>query len=268
MLEEIFPIKGKTVMITGACGWLGRRMCQVFAACGADLVTVSRSKEAIKGASAMCIACQRPGRCEPYVADFYEEVQLEATLDAIRTSHKIDVLINNAYDMGPRTGMNIRNAGRAEWWASFKCLRWTVRATEVIGKQMRKRGGGAIINVASMYALVAPDLEMYEGTKYYNPPTYSTMKSGLLAFTRWVSSDMGRDGVRINAVCPGAIPATSGLGENSVSPGDPFLERLAKRTCLKRVGVASDLDGTLLLLATAPYITGQAIVVDGGWTVC
>jgi gluconate 5-dehydrogenase len=266
MLEEIFPIKGKTVMITGAYGWLGRRMCQVFAACGANLVMVSRSKEVVKGATAIAIACHRPGSCEPYVCDFYDQQRLEDTLDMISRLHQIDVLINNAYDMSL---LNKPTMSAVEAWdRACKCLTWTALITGDIGEQMRKRDGGAIINVASMYALVAPDPEMYEGTKYFNPPTYSTMKSGLLAFTRWVSSEMGRDGVRINAVCPGAIPATSGLGENSVSPGDPFLERLAKKTCLKRVGVPSDLDGTLLLLATAPYITGQAIVVDGGWTVC
>jgi gluconate 5-dehydrogenase len=120
-----------------------------------------------------------------------------------------------------------------------------------------------------MYALVAPSPRLYEGTSFINPPGYSASKAALLALTRYVASFWGPYGVRSNAILPGPFSNTEQDGPNSVRQGDAFLERLKARTCLGRTGRPEELVGALLFLASdaSSYVTGQALVVDGGWTV-
>ena len=133
---------------------------------------------------------------------------------------------------------------------------------------MKRQGRGSIINVATMYAIVAPDPHLYEGTRFLNPPGYSAAKAGMLAFTRYVASFWGSSGVRANAILPGAFSNTEEASGNSVDPDDPFILRLSERTCVGRPGRPQELAGALLFLASdaSSYVTGHALVVDGGWT--
>ena len=125
-----------------------------------------------------------------------------------------------------------------------------------------------IINIATMYAAVAPSPRLYEGTDLGNPPGYSAAKAGMVAFTRYVASYWGPFGVRANAILPGPFSNTEEVGPNAVRPDDPFLERLASRTCLGRIGTAGELAGPLVFLASdaSSFVTGHTLVVDGGWT--
>jgi gluconate 5-dehydrogenase len=133
---------------------------------------------------------------------------------------------------------------------------------------MKQRGKGSIVNIASMYALVAPSPGLYEGTSFINPPAYSVAKAGMLALTRYVASFWGPDGVRCNALVPGPFSNTTGDGPNAVDPADEFLGRVASKTCLGRVGAPEELVGALVFLASeaSSFMTGQTLVVDGGWT--
>jgi len=119
-----------------------------------------------------------------------------------------------------------------------------------------------------MYAVVAPRPTLYEGTTFLNPPAYSASKAAMIAFTRYVASFWGRYGIRANAILPGPFSNTEDAGPNSVQVGDPFIEKLKANTCLGRIGRAGELAGALLFLASdaSSYVTGQSIVVDGGWT--
>jgi gluconate 5-dehydrogenase len=120
-----------------------------------------------------------------------------------------------------------------------------------------------------MYAVVAPSPHLYAGTNFINPPGYSASKAALLAFTRYTASFWGPFGVRANAILPGPFSNLEERGDNSVSPDDPFLERLKARTVLGRVGRPQELVGALLYLASdaSTFTTGQALTVDGGWTI-
>ena len=133
---------------------------------------------------------------------------------------------------------------------------------------MKAARRGSIVNVATMYAVVAPSPRLYEGTRFMNPPGYSAAKAGMLAFTRYVAAFWGQYGIRSNAILPGPFSNTEDAGSNSVNAGDPFLDRLKDRTCLGRIGHPSELVGALLFLASdaSSYVTGQGLLVDGGWT--
>lgn len=261
--------------MTGACGFFGRTFTRGLLDAGARVVLMSRS-DAIHGHARQY--ARRFGRhaVARHQVDFYDRGALEAALRRVREEERVDILLNNAYDMSPRTGFNSRQ-GRLEaapfdqWQRAFESgIYWAVRATQVLGEPMARRRGGSIINVASMYGLVSPNPALYEGARFLNPPTYSVMKSGLLAFTRYVAAFWGGHGVRCNALVPGPFSNTEDAAAgNAVRKDDPFLTRVAARTLLGRVGRPRELLGALLFLASdaSSYMTGQMVVVDGGWTV-
>lgn len=271
--ERLFDVSKKTVLITGASGYLGREMAHLFALNGSKVVLLGRSDKTSAAAEAIK---KETGSSKlfPFQVDFYDRGEFEKTVERIRNEFQIDVLINNAYDMGPRTGFNtesgrLENLGFETWENAFESgLFWAFHLSQKVGETMKKRGG-SLINVSSMYGAVAPDPVLYEGTPFFNPAPYGVMKAGLLALTRYFASFWAGDAIRCNAISPGPFSNTKGSSANSVSLEDPFLKRVAARTALKRVGAPEELDGALLLLASdaGSYITGQNIIVDGGWTI-
>jgi NAD(P)-dependent dehydrogenase (short-subunit alcohol dehydrogenase family) len=271
---DLFSLDGRTAVLTGASGFLGRTMGETLLDAGARVIALGRS-DRVKDVAAKWEERYGDGRARAYRVDMYDEDQLRRTLDdVLREEERVDVLVNNAHELGPATGFNTPD-GSLEWMPRDQWLRhvggglwWAALTTQTIGGRMRGRGG-SIVNVSSMYGLVAPSPALYEGFEFGNPPGYSAAKAALLALTRYTASYWGRDGVRANALVPGAFSNVEDEGPNSVAPDDPFLARLSERTCLGRVGTPSDLAGALVFLSSSAssYVTGHALVVDGGWTV-
>ena len=274
LTEELFGLEGKTIVVTGACGFLGRHFVRGLLGAGGRVVMLSRS-ENVKQHVRSHAKDFGHSKITGHQVDFYQLEMLEKALQEIVKQKKVDVLVNNAYDFSDRTGFNTPD-GKLEastfdqWLSAFESgIYWAVRASQVIGNGMKRHGGGSIIHVASMYGIVSPDFKLYESTKFFNPPSYGVMKAGLLAFTRYSAAYWGKYNIRSNALVPGTFPNTEDETHNAVPRDDVFLKRLEERTLLGRVGKPRDLLGALILLASdaSSYITGQAIVVDGGWTV-
>ena len=274
LTEDLFSLHGKTIVVTGAYGFLGRHFVRGLLGAGGRVVMMSHSaavkqhlqKYANEFGESQIAASQ---------VDFYKRDLLDQALQEIISHEKVDVLVNNAYDFSTRTGFNSPDGGLEsstldQWHSAFESgISWAVRTTQVIGAQMKERHGGSIINISSMYGLVSPNPKLYEGSRFFNPPSYGVVKAGLLAFTRYVSSYWGQYNIRCNALVPGAFSNTEDQSYNAVPQDDTFLKRLEERTLLGRVGRPSDLLGSLILLASdaSSYITGQTIVIDGGWTI-
>jgi gluconate 5-dehydrogenase len=272
--SELFSLEGKTVLLTGAGGFLGRTMTRALLQNGATVVALARSAR-LESLAAKWNEEFGAARVRPYLVDMNDVAALEKTLDTIlREEPPIDVLVNNAHELGEATGFNVpegalEKAPFEQWMRHLGGgLYWAVLTTQKFGAQMKKRGG-SIINITTMYAHVAPSPHLYEGTDFINPPGYSVAKAGLLALTRYTASFWGKDGVRANAISPGPFSNTEDAGPNSVAGDDPFLERLRTRTCLHRIGRPDELAGALLFLASdaSSFMTGQVMIVDGGWTV-
>lgn len=271
--ENPFSVEGKTVLLTGASGYLGRTMARAFLSGGARVVLLGRSDRLYAEAEEWA---ERFGssRVRPHRVDMSDAHALERLLDEIvRDEKTIDVLVNNAHELGPQSGFNTPT-GRLEespfehWNRNLQGLYWAVATTKSVGACMKRVGRGAIINVASMYAAVAPSPALYHGTSFLNPPAYSAAKAGLVAFTRYVASFWGPYGIRANALLPGPFPNTSESSDNAVPQASAFLDQLSARTCLGRVGRPEELIGPLLFLASdaSSFVTGHALLVDGGWT--
>lgn len=272
---SLFSLDGKTVVLTGATGYLGRTMGRALLTNGARLVAMGRS-ERLEPLTASWAGEFGRDRVKAYRVDMYDIQTLEETLGRIVSDQpSVDVLVNNAHELGPRTGFNtpsgtLENATYEQWMRNLTGgIYWAVLTTQKIGTIMKAKGRGSIINISTMYAQVAPSPHLYAGTDYINPPGYSAAKAGLLAFTRYVASFWGPFGVRANAILPGPFSNTQDNSDNSVRADDPFLNRLRARTCLGRLGQPDELAGALLFLASdaSSFVTGQALVVDGGWTI-
>ncbi len=273
--SELFSVEGKTVVLTGASGFLGRTFVRTLLTNGARVVAIGRSERLMREAEKW----SREFGAENvavYRVDMYDLPALSETFDRIvDTERSIDALINNAHELGPGTGFNVPEGslegGTLETWMRNLTggVYWAALATQKVGNRMKHQKTGSIINISTMYALVAPRPQLYEGTEFINPPGYSASKAGLLSFTRYVASFWGTYGIRANAILPGPFSNTEDTGgANAVQQDSPFLERLKGFTCLRRVGKPRELVGALLFLASdaSSFMTGQTIVIDGGWT--
>jgi NAD(P)-dependent dehydrogenase (short-subunit alcohol dehydrogenase family) len=184
-------------------------------------------------------------------------------------------LINNAHELGAATGFNVpegslENATFDQWQRNLQGgVYWAVQTTQRLGARMKEQRRGSIVNIATMYASVAPRPQLYEGTASLNPPGYSASKAALVAFTRYTASFWGREGVRANCISPGPFSNTEDVdGQNAVAEDSPFVQRLKGYTVLNRIGRPVELCGALLFLASdaSSFVTGQNLNVDGGWT--
>jgi NAD(P)-dependent dehydrogenase (short-subunit alcohol dehydrogenase family) len=271
--DALFSVEGRTVVLTGASGFLGRSMVQTLLTNGARVVALGRSARL----ETLAAAWQDEfgaGRITAHRVDMYDLDAFSALLAQIAADEpRIDVLVNNAHELTPDSGFNtplgtLERAPLDHWVRNVTAgVYWPALAVQTLGARMRAAKQGSIINIATMYAQVAPSPQLYEDTTALNPPAYSASKAALVAFTRYVASFWGSDGIRANAILPGPFSNTEEIGPNTVQ--DPeFLSRLQQRTCLRRVGRADELAGALLFLSSdaSSFVTGHALVVDGGWT--
>jgi NAD(P)-dependent dehydrogenase (short-subunit alcohol dehydrogenase family) len=271
--EALFSLEGRTAILTGASGFLGRTMARVLLTNGARVVALGRSDRLLTESEGWrrefgdhAIAAHQ--------VDMYDLETLSRLFDRIAADEsRIDVLVNNAHELGPATGFNtprgrLEDATLDQWMRNLTAgVYWAALAVQRLGARMKDAGAGSIVNIATMYAVVAPSPRLYAGTDALNPPAYSASKAALVAFTRYVASFWGPHGIRANAILPGPFSNTEEHGANSVRD-EEFLERLRVRTCLGRVGRPDELAGALLFLASdaSAFVTGQSLVVDGGWT--
>jgi gluconate 5-dehydrogenase len=274
-IASLFSLEGKTAVLTGASGFLGRTFALALLANGARVVALGRSERIRREAKRWA---DRFGTDKVAVEqiDMYDVAALNGLCGEIAARERsIDVLVNNAHELGAATGFNVpegslENATFDQWQRNLQGgVYWAVQTTQSIGAKMKTQRRGSIINIATMYASVAPRPGLYEGTTSLNPPGYSASKAALLAFTRYTASFWGTHGVRANCISPGPFSNTEDLeGQNSVSEDSPFVKRLKGSTVLDRIGRPIELCGALLYLASdaSSYVTGQNLRVDGGWT--
>lgn len=254
---------------------MGRTFVRTLLANGARVVAIGRSERLMREAEAWSEEFGSES-ISVHRVDMYDVPALSQTLDhVVDTESSIDVLVNNAHELGPGTGFNVPEgsleAATFETWMRNLTggVYWAALTTQKLGAKMKQQRAGSIINISTMYALVAPRPQLYQGTEFINPPGYSAAKAGLLSFTRYVASFWGPHGIRANAILPGPFSNTEDIGGgNAVQQDSTFVERLKGFTSMGRIGKPHELAGALLFLASdaSSFMTGQALVIDGGWT--
>lgn len=246
----MFDVKDKTVLVAGGSGYLGAPVCEAFLAQGAKLIVVDREKP-------MGIS-----KADFLKADISDESELETLFTTIdRKYRRLDVVINMTFSS---SGMTFDQMKMADW---ERGLRVNVTAafflSRASGNMMKKTGGGSIVHFGSMYGMVSPCPEIYETEEAINPIEYGVGKAGILQMVRYQAVKWAKDGVRVNAIVPGAFPNKE--TQKNVS----FVEALNEKVPMGRIGKPREIVGAAIFLASdeASYITGQSIVVDGGWTI-
>ncbi len=261
---EAFSLRGRTALVTGAAGLLGRRHCAVLAAAGAQVIAVDLDPQ-------LCAAAAREvgAGCVPYAADVTDAQALRALRAYVLDGwERLDVLVNNAAlddkVEGARSAVAAEDFPLDDWERALRVnVTGVFLCCQVLGAAMLAAGRGSIVNVASTYALVAPDPSLYlqpDGLPLlHKSPAYSTSKAALLGLTRHLAAAWGARGVRVNALSPGGV-------ENGQAAW--FVERYAARTPLQRMALPGDYAGALLFLASdaSSYMTAANVVVDGGFT--
>ncbi len=274
-LNSLFSLEGKTAVLTGASGFLGRTFAMALLANDARVVAIGRS-ERLQHEATSWISEFGSDKVAVHQVDMYDVAALNDLCESIAAKEKsIDVLINNAHELGSATGFNVpegslENSTFDQWQRNLQGgVYWAVQTTQRLGIRMKEQRHGSIINIATMYASVAPRPQLYEGTTSLNPPGYSASKAALAAFTRYTASFWGREGIRANCISPGPFSNTEDTeGQNSVTEDSPFVQRLKGYTVLNRIGRPIELCGALIFLASdaSSYVTGQNFNIDGGWT--
>ena len=256
-LETLFSLDSKIIVVTGGYGYLGQSIVRGLAGAGAVVVVIGRNRDKFDEVLGSC----RNVYFQQADLSLTEEVQ--TAFARIKETHgSIDVLINNAhYGMGGAVDHLSDEA-----WA--KTIDGTVgnyhRCIREVLPYFRSQRRGNIINVSSMYGMVAPDFTAYaDYPAFTNPPHYGAGKAAILQLTKYFASLLGKEHIRVNAVSPGPFPSTV------VQQEEGFVAELASRTALNRIGDPEELAATFIYLAAkaSSYVTGQNIVVDGGWTI-
>jgi hypothetical protein len=247
-------LDGRTAVITGASSGLGARFARALGAAGATVVVGARRKERLDA----LVADLRSQRAEAVAVgcDVTVDSDVERLIAvALETTGGLDVLVSAA-GIAPSEDEAIESPDlfRRVLAVNTTGLYTCARAAAAV---MLERGGGSIVNVASISGLVAGD-----GT---DTPSYAASKGAVINLTRELAVRWAPQGIRVNALAPGWFPTEMTAETLASESGRRFV---AERTPLGRPGRPDELDGALLFLAAdaSSYVTGHTVVVDGGWT--
>jgi len=262
-INELMDLSGRVALITGGAGHIGRAIAEGLAEVGANIVLVDINKESLEQAE-LQIKSKYSVEVLSLLINMEDSAAIATVaIDVEQQLGRLDIIVNNAALVG--------DSGLTGWVTEFEKQEldtWR-RALEVnltapfalvqsCAFLLKKSKLGSVINIGSIYGIVGPDLSLYENTSMGNPAAYAASKGGLIQMTRWLSTVMAPD-VRVNTLTPG------GVSRNQPSS---FSDKFIDRTPLQRMATEEDFKGAAVYLASdlSAYVTGQNIIIDGGWS--
>lgn len=268
--RDLFSLAGRTVVITGGLGQLGRQYARAVLDQGGSVAVLDVAPPA-SGFSEHFAAEIASGRLCTHCVDITDKSALKDILSAVTAQMGIPQgLVNNAAldsppgapasENGPLENYPLESFERIMQVNVAGCL----ATCQVFGGAMAASGRGSIVNICSTYGLVSPDQRLYDyrrerGEDFFKPVSYATSKSAILNMTRYMATYWAPSGVRVNTLTPGGV-------FNGQDPA--FLEGYARRTPLGRMADAAEYNGAIVFLLSdaSSYMTGANLVIDGGWT--
>ena len=260
-IVETSRLDGRVALVTGATGHLGRVFCDVLAELGASvaLVDLHETKES---ASRL-----RKSRGVPSLGVDLDLRNLDHVQELVKTVQSelgpVEILVNNAAYVGTTDlpGWAVRFEEQDPgMWPEVMSVNVTApfALAQAFTPQLRSRERGVILNIGSIYGSLGPDWSLYQGLPLANPAAYATSKGGILELTKWLATSLAPE-IRVNALSPGGIERDQ---------PEPFRVKYESRTPLGRMGTEDDLRGAaaFLLSDMSAYVTGQNVIVDGGFS--
>jgi NAD(P)-dependent dehydrogenase (short-subunit alcohol dehydrogenase family) len=241
-------LKNKVIVITGGNGLLGKAIIKRLISEGAFCINFEINHETNEDLSNV-------------YCDITDSTSIDKAIGLVLEKYeKIDGLVNNAYPRTKDWGNKFEDIAFESWKQNID---WQLNSyfylTQKVASQMASQKVGSIINMASIYGVVGADFNVYEGTTMTMPAAYSAIKGALVNFTRYVASYFGPQQVRVNTISPG------GIFDNQ---NEIFVNNYCKKVPMRRLGTPEDIAPTVAFLLSddSQYITGQNLIVDGGWT--
>lgn len=256
----MFRLDGRIAFVSAAPGHLGRAMTRALCAAGAHVIVNARDD-----AKLAAFESELSGERFCVERAAFDVADTDAARAFFAARPRLDILVNNAISMTGKPFDALAPSDFAATYASSVTAAFeaTRAALPALRAAAAAEGQASVVNIASMYGLVAPDARLYAERGGQSPFHYGPAKAALLQLTRHLAAELGPDRVRVNALVPGPFPRPE------VQAADPaFAQRLADRTMLGRLGAAHEIAGPLLFLASSAssFMTGQSLTVDGGWT--
>ncbi|MBR9973737.1 SDR family oxidoreductase [Magnetospirillum sulfuroxidans] len=266
---DLFDLSGKVAVVTGGAGVIGTEVCRGLAAHGAEVAVLDVNAEAAER-----LAQDLEKTCGVRAIGVSGDV---ASPDSVRDMVAqivdrlggIDVLHNNAASKSKNPGDFFKPLEEFDFqvWRDIMSvnLDGMFLVAQAVGKLMVAQGrGGSMIQTASTYGVVGPDFRIYDGSEYMGyqittPAAYSASKAAVLGLTRHLATYWADKGIRVNTLVPGGVES----GQN-----ETFQRNYGARVPLGRMANRSEMVGAVVYLASdaSSYMTGQTMVVDGGWT--
>jgi len=256
-INKLLSLKGKIAVVIGGAGKIGFPMAEALAEAGALVYIASSHEDGYEEAVKKLLDAGLQAR--GIRLDMSDEKSVLQALEMIKKNSKIpDVLINAGCNRPMRKFMedSVEN-----WDLSMSVNARGIFVTcRAFANAMVGQGSGSIINISSIYGLVAPDMNIYEGSDFETEPDYPFIKGGVIMFSKYLASYYANRGVRVNCIAPG------GFFNNQP---EPFLTKYTDKVPLGRMARHDDMKGAALFLASkaSEYITGHVLPVDGGWTI-
>lgn len=257
--DRLFDISNRVIVLTGACGLIGRELAAAFAERGARLVLVDvpaadpekLAREIGPESGALGMAC-----------DVSQEQEVASLVSGtLSRFERIDVLINAHQYKPPQQLKSLPEEYPLNAWDGIigVNLTGTFLMCREVGRAMLRQKRGSIINFASTYGVVSSDPGLYVDNQLGNPVAYSASKGGVIMLTKYLGTHWADRGVRVNCVTPHGV-------ENAHESG--FVRRFTEKAPMRRMMRPSEVTGAVLFLASdaSTYATGSNLLVEGGWT--
>lgn len=275
IIARLFDLSGRIAVVTGGGGLLGEQFSLTLARAGAAVVVADLNQ---KGAEAVVEKVREEGKqAFPYAVDITSQSAVDGMVkEIVQRYGRLDILVNSAA-LDPKFDGKEKESAESGAFENFPLLAWqqalevnltgTFLCCQAAVKPMLQQGKGTIINISSIYGVVAPDQRLYEteearrdvSKRRFKPVYYTVTKAGILGLTRYLAAYYGEKNIRVNSLTPGGVYHHH---------DETFVKGYAARAVLGRMAEKDEMNGALLFLASdaSSYMTGANLVVDGGWT--